>query len=94
MAASKIQITRAFEEYGFWVDYTAPKVLQSNEATRAHVQLFIGESKLGGDRPFITGIRQAAGQILKVQIRAGRSKYFFIVMQREGEVCKYKLQQV
>ena len=91
MAESRIQITGAFEEYGFWVDYTAPTILQSSEAERAHVKLFIGESKLGGDRPFISGIGQAAGQILKVQIRAGRSKYFFIVVQREAEVYKYKL---
>ena len=93
MDASKIQITGAFEEYGFWVDYTAPQVLQSSEAARAHVRLFIGESKLGGDRPFISGIGQAAGQILKVQIKADRSKYFFIVVQREAEVYKYKLRR-
>ena len=74
MDASKIQITGAFEEYGFWVEYTAPNVLQSSEVARAHVQLFIGESKLGGDRPFISGIGQAIGQILKVHIRAGKSK--------------------
>ena len=80
MDASTIQITGAFEEFGFWVVYTAPKELQSNDAKRAHVQLFIGESKLGGGRPFISGIGQAAGQILKVQIRGTRSKVFFIVV--------------
>ena len=86
MDASKIQITGAFEEYGFWVEYTAPKVLQSNATAKAHVQLFIGESKLGGDRPFISGIGQAAGQILKVHIRVGRSKYFFMSC-RERDKC-------
>ena len=48
MDASTIKITRAFEEFGFWVDYTAPTILHSSEEARAHVQLFIGESKLGG----------------------------------------------
>ena len=80
MDASKIQIIGAFEEYGFWIDYIAPKLLQSTKAERSHVQLFIGKSKLGGGRPFIPGIGQAAWQVLKVQIRAGRSKYFFIVV--------------
>ena len=93
MAATRVQITGTFEEYGFWVDYMAPQGLQFSEAEQAHVQLFIGESKLGGDRPFISGIGQAAGQILKVHIRAGRSKYFFIVVQREAEVYKYKLRR-
>ena len=66
MYAPKLQIIGAFEEYGFWVDYTAPKLLQSSEAERAHVQLVIGESKLGGSKPFISGIEQVVGQILKV----------------------------
>ena len=55
------------------------------------MQLVIGESKLGGGRPFISGIGQAAGKILKMHIRVGRSKYFFIVVEREGQVYKYKL---
>ena len=93
MEAPKIPITYAFEEYGFWVEYMAPNVLQSNEAERPNVQLFIGKSKIGGGRMFISGIGQAAGHILKVHIRAGRSKYFFIVEQREGQVYKYKLRR-
>ena len=70
MDASTIQVTGAFEEFGFWVAYTPPKELHSSNAKHAQVQLFIGESKLGGGRPFISGIGQVAGQILKVQIRS------------------------
>ena len=73
MDASKMPITKAFEEYGFWVDYTASKLQQSNEAEGADVQLIIGESKLGGGRPFISGIGQATR-------KAGISKYFFIIV--------------
>ena len=93
MAAPKMQITQAFEEYGFWVDCTPPTRGPSTEAERPNVQLVIGESKLGGSRTFISGIGQAVGHILKVHIRAGRSKYFFIVVEREGQVYKYKLRQ-
>ena len=80
MEAPKIPITHAFEEYGFWVEYTAPNVLQSNKVERPNVQLVIGESKIGGGQTFIIGIGQAIGHILKVHITAGRSKYFFIVV--------------
>ena len=93
MDASTIKITRAFEEFGFWVDYTAPTVLHSSEEVRAHVQIFIGKSKLGGGRPFISGIGQATELIVKVQIWASRSKFFFIVVQRAGQVYKYKLRR-
>ena len=72
---------------------TPPTRGTSNEAERPNVQLVIGESKLGGGRTFISGIGQAAGHILKVHIRAGRSKYFFIVVEREGQVYKYKLRR-
>ena len=93
MATPKMQITQAFEEYGFWVDCTPPTRGPSNDAARPNVQLVIGESKLGGGRKFISGIGQAAGHILKVHIRAGRSKYFFIVVEREEPVFKYKLRR-
>ena len=93
MEAPKIQIIEAFEEYGYWMHYTGPTLLQYSEAERAHVQLFIGENKLDGGRPFISGIGQAAGQILKVQIMASKSKYFFILVQRERQVYKYKLRR-
>ena len=93
MDTPKLQITHAFEEYGLWVDYTAPKVLQSNKAERTLVHLVIRESKLGGGWSFISDIGQSAGQILKVHIKAGRSKYFFIVVQRKAEVYKYKLRR-
>ena len=66
MDALTIQITGAFEEFRFWVVYTAPKELHSSNAKCAQVQLFIGESKLGEGRPFISGIGQAAVQILKM----------------------------
>ena len=65
MDASTIKIIGAFEEFDFWMDYTAPKLFHSSKAERAHVQLFIGESKLGGGRPFISGIWQAVGQIIE-----------------------------
>ena len=93
MEAPKIPITHALEEYGFWMEYTAPKVLQSNEAERPNVQLVVGKSKIDRGQMFISGIGQAVGHILKVHIRAGRSKYFFIVVQREGQVYKYKLRR-
>ena len=93
MDASTIQITGAFKEFGLWVAYTPPTELHSSDVKRAQIQLFIGESKLGGGRPFISGIVQAVGQILKVQIRGARSKVFFIVIQREGQVYKYRLRR-
>ena len=86
MDTAEIQITRVFKEYYYWVDYRAPRIMQSREAEGPHVELIIGKSKLGGARPFISGISQTIRAILKVQIRAGRSKYFFIVVQRDRQV--------
>ena len=93
MDVSTIQIIEAFEEFGFWMVYTALKELQSSDVKRAQVQLFIGESKLSAGKPFISGIGQAAGQTLRVQIKGARSKVFFIVIQREGQLYKYRLRR-
>ena len=93
MDAPKVQITVAFEEYRFWMQYTASNTVNSSVAERLHVHLIIRESKLRGAKTFISGIGQVVREILKVQIRAGRSKYFSIVVQKKGQVYKYKLQR-
>ena len=58
---------------------------------RAHAELYIGESKLGGARRFISGIGQKSGSIVKVQIMASKCDHFFVVVNKDGTLYKYKL---
>ena len=91
MDTSDIQITEAFKDYGFWIEYRASRIVECNVEEPAYVELFIGESKLDGAKQFVFGIGQKSRKISKVQIVAAKSKYFFMVINRDDIVCKYKL---
>ena len=59
----------------------------------AHAELYIGESKLEGARWFISSIGQKSGSVVKVQVMASKSDYFFLVVKRDGNLYKYKMQK-
>ena len=80
-------------DYGFWVQYQSPSNVDPNSEMRIHTELYIGESKLGGARRFISGIGQKLGSIVKVQVMASRCDHFFLVVNRDGTLYKYKLRK-
>ena len=58
-----------------------------------HAELYIGKSKLGGARQFISSIGQKSGSIVKVQVMASKCDHFFLVVNRDGTLYKYKLRK-
>ena len=52
---STLHITESFLDYGFWVQYQSTVHEDPNSEVCAHAKLYIGESKLGGTRRFISG---------------------------------------
>ena len=88
---STVSITDSFFEYGFWVQYQSASHANPNYEVRAHAKLYIGESKLGGARQFISGIGQKSGSIMKVQVMASKCDHFFVLVKRDGTLYKYKL---
>ena len=80
-------------EYGFWVQYQPVVREDLNSEVCAHVELYIGESKLGGARQFISSIGQKSGSIVKVQVMASKCDHFFLVVNRDGTLYKYKFQK-
>ena len=93
METSTLRITESFLEYGFWVQYQSATNEDPNSEVHAHAELYIGESKLGGARWFISGIGQKSGSIVKVQVMASKCDHFFLVVNRDGTLYKYKLQK-
>ena len=53
---STLRITESFLDYVFWVQYQSALNEDPKSDVRAHAELYIGESKLGGARRFISGI--------------------------------------
>ena len=45
---SMLRITESFLDYGFWVQYQSAVHEDPNSEVRAHAELYIGDSKLGG----------------------------------------------
>ena len=90
---STFRITESFLDYGFWVQYQRALNEDPNSEVRAHAELYIGESKLGGVQRFISGIGQKSGSIVKVQVMPSKSEYFFLVVNRDGDLYKYKLRK-
>ena len=62
-----------------------------NSEVRAHAELYIGKSKLGRARWFISGIGQKSKSIVKVQVMLSKCDHFFVVVKRDGTLYKYKL---
>ena len=93
METSTLRITESFLDYGFWVQYQSALNEDPNSEVHAHAQLYIGESKLGGARRFILGIGQKSGSIVKVQVMALKCDHFFLIVNRDGTLYKYKLQK-
>ena len=87
---SMFRITESFLDYGFWVQYQSALHEDLNSKVHDHAELYIGESKLGGARWFISGIRQKSGSIVKVQMMASTCDHFFLVVKRDGTLYKYK----
>ena len=93
METSTLRITKSFLDYGFWVQYQSALNANPNAEVHAHAELYIGESKLGGARRFISGIGQKLGNIVKVQVMASKCEHFFLVVNRDGTLYKYKLRK-
>ena len=53
-------------DYGFWICFEGSSSGHSTSENRARADLYIGESKLGEGRKFISGIGQNTGAIVKV----------------------------
>ena len=90
---SMLHITESFLDYGFWVQYQIAVHEDPNLEVLAHAELYIGESKLGGVRRFISSIGQKLGSIVKVQVIASKCDHFFVVVKRDGTLYKYKLRK-
>ena len=90
---STLRITESFLEYGFWVQYESVVREDLNSKLRAHRELYIDESKLEGARQFISGIGQKSGSIVKVQVMASKCDHFFLVVNRDGTLYKYKFRK-
>ena len=88
---STLCITKSFLDYGFWVQYQSALNEDPNSEVRAHVELYIGESKLREAGRFISGIGRKSGSILKVQLMASKCDHFFLVVNRDGTLYKYKV---
>ena len=88
-----LRITESFLDYGFWVQYQSTRHEDPNYEVRAHAELYIGESKLGGVQQFISGIGQNSGSIVKVQVMASKCDHFFVVVKSDGTLYKYKLRK-
>ena len=88
-----LRIIESFLDYGFWVQYQRALNEDPNSEVRAHVELYIGESKLGGVQQFTSSIGQKSGSVVKVQVMPSKSEYFFLVVNRDGDLYKYKLRK-
>ena len=93
METSTLRITESFLDYGFWVQYQSALNADPNSEVHTHAELYIGESKLGGARRFISGIGQKLGRIVKVQVMASKCDHFFLVVNKDGTLYKYKLRK-
>ena len=92
-STSTLRITESFVDYGFWVQYQSALNVDPNSEMHAHAELYIGESKLGGARRFISGIGQKSGSLVKVQVMVSKCDHFFLVVNRDGTLYKYKLRK-
>ena len=92
-AMGTLRITESFMDYGFWIRFEGSSSGNSTSENRARVDLYIGESKLGEGRRFISGIGQNTGAIVKVQVMASKCDHFFIVVNRDGTSYKYRLRK-
>ena len=61
-----LRITESFIDYGFWIRFQGSSNGHSTSENPAGADLYIGESKLGEGRRFISGIGQNVGAIVKV----------------------------
>ena len=90
---STLRITESFLDYGFWVQYQSALNEDPNYEVNTYAELYIGESKLGEARRFISGIGQKSGSIVKVQVMASKCDHLFLVVKRYGTLYKYKLRK-
>ena len=88
-----LRIIESFLDYGFWVQYQRAVHKDPNPEVHAQAELYIGESKLGGVRWFISSIGQKSRSIVKVQVMAAKCDHFFVVVNRDGTLYKYKLRK-
>ena len=88
---STLRITESFLDYGFWIQNQSALHEDPNSEVRAHTELYIGKSKLGGAQWFISGIGQKPESIMKVQVMVSKCDHFFVVVKRDGTLYKYKL---
>ena len=92
-AIGTLRIMESFMDYGFWIRFEGSSSGNSTSKNRARADLYIGESKLGEGRKFISGIEQNTGAIVKVQVMASKSDHFFVVMNRDGTLYKYRFRK-
>ena len=57
------------------------------------MELFNKESKLEKAQQFILGIGQKFGALVKIQVMACKCDYFFLVVNKNGTLYKYKLRK-
>ena len=92
-ATDTLCISESFMDYGFWIRFEGSLSENSTLENRARADLYMGENKLGEGRKFISGIGQNAGAIVKVQVMASKCDHFFVVVNRDGTLYKYRLRQ-
>ena len=82
-----------FMDYGFWIRFQGSSNGNSTSENSTHADLYISESKLGEGRRFISSIGQNVGAIVKVQVMASKCDHFFVMVNRDGTLYKYKLRK-
>ena len=92
-AMGTLRITESFLDYGFWIRFEEFSSGNFTLENPARADLYIGESKLGEGRRFISGIGQNTGAIVKVQVMASKCDHFFVVVNRDGMLYKYRLRK-
>ena len=92
-ATGTLRITESFMDYGFWIRFEGSSSGNSTSKNPARADLYIGESKLAEGKRFILGIGQNTGAIVKVQAMASKCDHFFIVVNRDGTLYKYRLRK-